>query len=317
MGVTSDVPADRPAGMFLLGNIPVDLSVRVSRLPRAGDDVRGERALALPGGGFTVLDAAWRAGLPGRFAGSHGTGPFGDLVRVALAGIGCEVVLPPLPHQDSGWVVALVDGSGERTIVSSPDAVVPYRADVLASLHWPSSDLVYLSGYSLGLGGASLPLATWVGALPSDRRVFCDLGPWGAAAADSILDPVLRRVDWVSCNVREANRVTGVDDPAAACRVLQRRTESSVVLVRDGAAGCWLATTGGEPELVPTRPAPDVVDTNGAGDTHSGAFLAAVAAGSPVRMAVAVANTAATDAVGRSGGAPWRHQTQHGSREEA
>jgi len=227
------------------------------------------------------------------------------------------VVLTPLPHQDTGWVVALVDASGERTIVSSPDAVVPYRPDVLASLRWPSSDLVYLSGYSLGLGDASWPLATWVSALASDHRIFCDLGPWGAAAADSILDPVLRRVDWVSCNVREANRVTGEDDPAAACRVLQRRSERSVVLVRDGAAGCWLATNEGEAELVPTLPATDVVDTNGAGDTHSGAFLAAVAAGSPVRTAVAAANAAATDAVGRSGGAPWRHRSQQAFGEEA
>jgi sugar/nucleoside kinase (ribokinase family) len=290
---------------MLVGNIPVDLTVRVARLPSPGEDLRGEDSVVLPGGGFNVLHAAGRAGLPGRFAGTHGTGPMGDRVRAALEDIGCEILRPPLPDRDSGWVVALVEASGERTFVSSPDAVVAYDEAFLSSLRPGPTDLVYVSGYSLGLAELSAPLAAWVCDVPADNRILCDLGPWGAQASIEILGPVLARVDWLSCNVREATRISGEVDPAAACAALQRRTGHGVALLRAGAQGCWVATTQGEIELVPAPLQSDVVDTNGAGDTHSGAFLAAVAAGAPLREAVVRANEAASRAVTRPGGASW------------
>lgn len=305
MGVTSEPEGTLPARLMLIGNIPLDLTVRVSRLPKSGEDVRGDGAVTLPGGGFNVLHAAWRGGLLGRYAGTHGTGPFGDRVREALADIDCEVLQPPLRDRDSGWVVALVEGTGERTFVSSPDAVVAYESQVLEHLQPGPSELVYVSGYSLGLAERSVPLAGWVAVVPTAHQVFCDLGPWGARATPEVLDPVLQRVDWLSCNAREATRVSGEPDPAEAGVALQRRTGRGVVLVRVGAQGCWVATSGGAPDLVPAPAVPAVLDTTGAGDTHSGAFLAAVASGAPVREAVALANAAAAQSVTNPGGASW------------
>jgi len=305
MRVSRERSLPDPARLMLLGNIPVDLVMRVPGLPQPGDDLLAETSVALPGGGFHVLDAAWRGGLRGRYAGTHGVGPFGDAVRAALARIDCSMDLTALEEWDSGCVVALVDGTGERTFVSSPNAVLPYTTEVLASLQPRPSDLVYVSGYSLGLGEASAPLAAWVDDLGPDHVVFCDLGPWGAAATPEILDPVLRRVDWLSCNAREAALLVGQHDPAIACAALQRRTRDAGVLVRVGAEGCWLAMPGCAPELVPPAPVADVVDTTGAGDTHSGTFLAALAAGKPAREAVALANAAAAAAVTLPGGASW------------
>ncbi len=290
---------------MVVGNIPLDLTVRVARLPEPGEDLRGESAYTMPGGSFNVLHASWRSGLLGRFAGSHGTGPFGDRVRDALADIGCDVVLPPLIDRDTGWVVALVDETGERTFVSSPDAVIGYDSAVLASLDLGPADLVYVSGYSLGLAERSLPLARWLAGLPAGNRVFCDLGPWGARAPDEVLGPVLAGLAWVGCNAHEASILTGRADPAAACRALQRRTGGAVALVRAGASGCWLATPDGALDLVPAPAVREVFDTSGAGDTHAGVFLAAVVAGESVRDAVVLANAAAARAVTLPGGASW------------
>lgn len=300
------VPAESGAALLLVGNIPVDLTMRVVRLPRSGDDVLAEASSATPGGGFHVLYAAWRGGLRGRYAGSHGVGPFGDLVRAALAAIDCSVELPARTDRDSGSVVTLVDDAAERTFVSSREAVVPYGAQDLATLQVGPADLVYVSGYSLGLGAASAPLAEWVAGLASRLVVFCDLGPWGVSASAPILGPVLRRVDWLSCNAREATVLVGSLDPGSACRALQRRTRDAGVLVRGGGQGCWLALPGGgTPELVPPSAVACVVDSTGAGDTHSGAFLAALAAGRPAREAVAMANVAAAEGVTRTGPAWW------------
>lgn len=288
-----------------MGNIPVDMVMRVPALPETGDDLLAESAAMRPGGGFTVLDAAARAGLAGWYAGTHGDGVLGSLVRAALAAIGCDVLQPPTRGRDTGLVLAMVDAAGERTFVSAPDAVVPYPADLLAGLHPTPNDLVYVSGYSLGLGEASRPLATWVDSIAGDRLVFCDLGPRASTARSDIVAAVLRRVDWLSCTMREAALLTRSGEADQALRELRRCAPGAGLLVRTGAAGCWLAMPGGPPKLFPAPTVGRVVDTNGAGDTHSGAFLAAIAGGKSPPQAVRTANLAAARSVAhRDAGAP-------------
>ena len=123
----------------------------------------------------------------------------------------------------------------------------------------------------------------------------------------AVLDPVLARCDWWSCNQREAGLLTGASDPAEAAGRLVSRTGQADVIVRAGPEGCVLALRPG-PDHGPslTRiPAPAVtaVDTTGAGDAHSGVFLAGLAAGLTVTEAVRRANAAAALTVTRSGAA--------------
>ena len=303
--MTSPLERSSRARLLMIGNVPVDLTLRLDRWPRRGEDIRADEAMMLAGGGFHVLRAARRAGLRAAYAGTHGTGPLGDLVRAALVDLDCELLQRPMADRDSGWVVVLVDSTGERTFVTSPDTVVGYDKPLLDSLRPAAHDLVYVSGYSLGLAELSRPLAAWVAALDPGPGVFCDLGPWGAAASTEILSPVLERLDWLSCSGDEAILVTGAADPAAACTALQRRTRNAVVLVRAGARGCWVATPSGDLELLPAPDVGRVLDTTGAGDTHSGAFLGAVAAGASWRAAVQSANAAAALAVSVTGTASW------------
>jgi sugar/nucleoside kinase (ribokinase family) len=75
------------------------------------------------------------------------------------------------------------------------------------------------------------------------------------------------------------------------------------VLVRTGPDGCLLAGpgAGGEGVVgVPGFPV-TVVDTTGAGDTHTGVFLAALAAGADPAAAARRANAAAAISVTRPG----------------
>lgn len=300
--------------LTLVGNIPVDITLQVGALPGPGDDVLASAAAVAPGGSFHVLAAARAGGLPARFVGRHGTGPLGDRVRSALASIDCEVVLAPDPGVDTGVVVTLVDATGERTFVSSPDSVtVPSGAD-LAALSLSGGDVVSVSGYSLGLGAASRPLATWAGGLPASVLVFCDLGPYAARADVDLLAPVLARVDWLACNAREAAVFTGRDDARAACAVLAARAPRAGVLLRLGAEGCLLYLPRSEPVVVPAAAVTHVCNTTGAGDTHSGAFLAALAAGAGPEQAVATANAAAAGHVSsHAGWGPERAPGEGGS----
>jgi len=94
--------------------------------------------------------------------------------------------------------------------------------------------------------------------------------------------------------------LTGMADPGDALRALTGRLPRAGVLVRVGPDGCLLGGRGFVAERVPGFRV-EVVDTNGAGDTHTGAFLASLASGAPVIEAVRRANAAAALSVTRRG----------------
>jgi sugar/nucleoside kinase (ribokinase family) len=131
--------------------------------------------------------------------------------------------------------------------------------------------------------------------------VLADPGPLVADIAPESWARLIARVDVLSCNTREARLLSAVPDPGAAAAELAKRVRrGAAVLVRDGAAGCWLARDGADVELIPGLPV-TVVDSNGAGDAHSGVLAAELLRGMDLRGAVVRANAAAALAVTRAG----------------
>ena len=104
---------------------------------------------------------------------------------------------------------------------------------------------------------------------------------------------------WTS-NADEARAITGLDalqdTPAAIRRLLGPR---SVVIVRDGERGCTVFHHGRGTHIpgFPRR----AVDTNGAGDAHTGVLLAERALGADWETAATRANAAAAITVTRKG----------------
>ena len=206
----------------------------------------------------------WGA-LPVLYCGGHGTGPWGEMVRAALAAEDIGWLREPDPDLDTGFDVALVEADGERTFITHLGAESLREPDAWNPVRVRPGDAVYVSGYGL------VP--------PASGAV---LGAWAAAL------------------------LTGTTDPAEAARRLIRRTGHADVIVRTGPDGAVLVLrAGGGSDPLSHIPAPAVtaVDTTGAGDAHSGVFLAALAAGLTARDAVRRANAAAALAVTRSGAA--------------
>ena len=134
--------------------------------------------------------------------------------------------------------------------------------------------------------------------------VLFDVSPMvGTASMESLemvgaLDPI-----W-SLNEREAGILAarlGLDAPdgdrAATAEALARRL--GPVLVRAGASGSWFASDDGliRTPSVPVKP----VDTNGAGDAHSGVLAAALARGVALPTALRWANVAGALSTTRRG----------------
>ena len=288
------------ARLLHLGNVVVDVVLTIPALPEPGGDVLATSTETATGGGFNVMAAARRQGLPVGYAGLLGSGPFGEVARAACAAEGIEVLRPARAGIDTGFVISVVDATGERTFLTSPGAEATLTAADLDLVRPGPRDAVYLSGYGLVHAANRAALLGWLPRLADGQIMVFDPGPLVGSLPGDVLDPVLGRADWLTCNAREATLLTGTQDPREALRHLTRRSGRAGVLVRTGPDGCLLGRRGEPARHVPGFSVA-AVDTNGAGDTHTGAFLAALAAGASPAGAARRANAAAALSVTRRG----------------
>lgn len=295
--------AGRPRRLLLAGSVLVDIRMAVDRLPDRGGDQIASRTDVQSGGGFNVLAAAVRNGLPAALAGRYGTGPFGQQVSRDLKALGVPVLLPPAEDADTGFAITLIEPDGERTFVTSPGAESRLTAEQLATVPARPGDAVYLSGYDLSYPGTGAALAGWIRALAGTALFVFDPGPVITEIPAGLLTSILDRVDVLTLNQRETGLLTGSQDPVAAAAALRGRVrDGTLVVLRRGAEGSAVLAAGspGGPVLVPA-PSVTAVDTTGAGDAHTGILVAALARGLAPADAVRRAGTGAAISVTRNG----------------
>ncbi|MBV4452147.1 MULTISPECIES: PfkB family carbohydrate kinase [Pseudomonas] len=282
------------------GQVIVDLVMALDTLPATGGDVLARSASFETGGGFNVMAAARRNGLPAVYLGRHGNGRFGDLARTAMQAEGIEMALAASDGKDTGLCVSLTEASTERTFISHIGAEGELSAEDLAIVSPQVDDYVYVSGYSLLLEGKAQPLIDWLLALPREIAVVFDPGPLVKAPDSALMRALLPRIDIWTSNGPEALAFTGAVDIASALPELGRHLAAEALrVVRDGPNGCWVGRASAV-EHVPGFKV-KAVDSNGAGDAHAGVFLAGLANGLSPVAAARRANAAAALAVTRWG----------------
>ncbi|WP_372593199.1 PfkB family carbohydrate kinase [Actinotalea sp.] len=297
----SAAAASRPIDRLVsVGNVVIDLVARVDSLPERGGDVLASGGRLEPGGGFNLMVAARRQGLPTAYAGTTGTGPFGDLARAALAREGIDCVHAAVRGVDTGFDVALVDADGERTFVTAVGAEAELTVERLDAVEIRPTDALVISGYSLLHPANRAAILGRLPSLPAETLVVYDPGPLGHQVSAADLCVLHARIDWWSGNAREVLLATGEDDPERGAGILATLLARARVVVRTGASGCLLADPSGTAVTVPGFPV-EVLDTNGAGDAHVGVMISALAEGLPPKEALVRANAAAAVAVTREG----------------
>lgn len=291
------------------GQALVDLVIEVPDLPARGQNAMAASATQFAGGAVTVLLAASRLGAQCVHAGAIGTGVHGDLIRQALDADAIEASAPPVTGRDTGVCVVLVEPTAERTFVTTLGAERDISAASLASADVQPGDLVCNTGYTLAVAATRDPLLEWMAMLPDEAVVVFDPGAAFAALPAEVRDAMLARTDVWTSNAEEAvdllatlNVNAEASDReivanAAALASLMRT--GAVAIVRDGAEGCAVHADG-ETSYVPGFPQTPV-DTNGAGDTHTGALLAGIASGADWVEGCRRANAAAAIKVTRRG----------------
>ena len=295
-----------PAGrVVLMGQILVDLAVRGEALPSPGGDVWAVDEGMHVGGGFNALVAARRMGAEAVSLSPIGDGPYSSLIQAALTREGIADLGPRIAGIDNGFCIAFTDRTGERTFISTKGAetMAPASAwvDFVRTMH--PGDVLYIDGYLMDHPTNREAAEAALRTLPEGVRVLLDVSPVIGIPSALPSDGVI-----VSMNHREAQEIaqqSGDSSVRDRCREPREAARAMLsllgrpVLVRAGAEGAYVASPSEEatsaccqdPTRVPT-PRVEAIDTNGAGDAHSGVLAVSLAQGIPLERALLLANCA-------------------------
>jgi sugar/nucleoside kinase (ribokinase family) len=272
-----------------------------------GGDVLAARPKVEAGGGFNLAAAVARQGVPCYYGGPHGTGPYGEVARAALAAEGVELVQPRRPGGDTGFCVTLIEPDGERTFVTAAGVESELTRDDLDRLAVVDGDVVSVSGYDLLYPVSGPVLSTWIDALPAGVALVVDPGPLILEIPLDRLRAALRRAAVFTLNGREARLLAGDEALGGtalidAVRARLTASESLLIVLREGADGCVAAGGAlGANAVAVAAPSVTVVDTTGAGDTHTGVLIAGMVRGDAWPEILEDANRAAALSVTRLG----------------
>lgn len=306
---------NNPAGrVVLMGQILVDLAVRGEALPTPGGDVWAIDEGMHVGGGFNALVAARRMGAEAVSLSPIGEGPYSSLIQAALAREGITDLGPRIAGIDNGFCIAFTDRTGERTFISTKGAETMAPASAWADFvrTMNPGDVLYVDGYLMDHPANREAAEAALRVLPEGVRVLLDVSPVIGIPDGLPTDGVI-----VSMNHREAQEIGQQRGDSSVCNRCREPHAAALamlgllgrpVLVRVGAAGAYFVRPAGtapnasnEDALHIPTPHVEAIDTNGAGDAHSGVLAASLARGIPVERALLLANCAgalSTTAVG-------------------
>ncbi len=225
--------------------------------------------------------------------------------RELVAG-GVRPLLVVDPEAPTGTVICLVDtgAAAERTFLTDSGASLRLEPDDWSDMLLDGVARLHLSGYLLfSASGRALVRTALASARARGVPVSLDpasAGVLGELGADRFL-ALVRGVDVLLPSRDEACLLTGTADGAEAAAELSRRVP--LVVAKQGADGAVVARDGAVVARVPAVPAAPR-DTTGAGDAFTGAFLAALLAGTEPAEAAVEGCAAGALAVERVGGRP-------------
>ena len=285
--------------VLVVGDAMLDVIVRPSETLNPTSDTRSRIRLTRGGSGANVAAALADCGHHVTYVAAVGPDLAGERFRLGLALAGVNDALEAV-EESTGVVVSIVGPDGQRTMLTDRGANRRLTGDHVSRQLALAFDHLHVSGYTLldsetrAVGADALRVANERGLTTSVD--VCSVGPLREVTPSVFLDAAAGATI-LFANEEEASLLSGASDADGAATELARRF--SEVVVTRGAAGA-LARKGEVRVVAPSR-SEGVLDTTGAGDAATGAYLATRLRDGSMLDALEAAMTQAATVVGRLG----------------
>ena len=292
---SSDPGAGR---VVLMGQILVDRVLQGARPIHGGGSEWARDGGTHVGGGFNALVAARRMGAEAISLSPIGTGPHASMIEAALAREGIVDAGPRVDGVDNGFCVAMIGHDAERTFISTKGAetMTPKTAWADFVRTMSPGDVLYIDGYLMDHPANREAAEAALRVLPEGVRVLLDVSPViGIPESLPTHHAIISMNSVEARTIAKQSRLDGyLPFDSLSCRLAQ--TLGRDTLIRLGASGAYFARSASPDSEtsaahIPT-PTIDAVDTNGAGDAHTGVLAASLALGIPLERGLVLANCA-------------------------
>ena len=294
-------PDPRAGRVVLMGQILVDRVLQGTGPIYGGGSGRGTDEGIHVGAGFSALVAARRMGAEAISLSPIGDGPNASLIEEALKREGIVDAGPRVPDCDNAMRTVLIARNGSCTIIATKgaEAMAPENvwANYVCSLH--PGDVLYIDGSLMDHPANRIAAENALRALPEGVRVVLDVSPTigipNGLPSNAIISMNYEesQVLWTWIPEKERQFLSWTPADNAATTLASRLHRD--VLVHKDASGAYFAPYAPSDALptfhIPT-PRIRAVDSNGAGDAHSGVLSACLTQGVSLKRALLLANCA-------------------------
>jgi ribokinase len=288
--------------VVVLGSFVVDLTSRAPHLPVPGETVLGTRFKMGPGGkGANQGVAAKRAGADVIMITKVGEDAFGRMAidNFSREGFDTDYILTDSERETGTALIMVDDATGQNMILVVGGACANFTdADMQRIAPTITSSDILLTQLEINMDATEK-------AIDMAHSAGVDI-VLNTAPVQPVSDELLAKVTYITPNEVEASILTGVDikqpsDAAEAAKVFFSKGVRGVVITL-GERGVFVSD-GSKEELIAQHRV-DVVETTGAGDAFTGAFVTALAEGQNIFAAARFGNAAAALSVTKLGTAP-------------
>jgi sugar/nucleoside kinase (ribokinase family) len=281
--------------VVVVGDVMLDVVVKPDRDIAPTSDTPSRVRLNRGGAAANMAEALALAGHHVTYVGACGDDLAARLFEDALRSVGADVALEHV-ERPTGVVVAVVDANGQRAMMTDRGAnSMLSLAHVLRQLDRPF-DHLHVSGYTL-LDPSTTDVGR--GALARSRDVgrstsidVCSVAPLTEMTPAMFLKAALG-ASILFANEEEALALSGGADVSAAMDRLGQ--DFHEVMITQGESGARARSDGVDFQASSTSD--DVIDTTGAGDAATGAYLALRLREGTIDQALEAAMTAASHVV--------------------
>jgi ribokinase len=286
--------------ILVVGSINMDLVLRTSKVPVAGETFLGNNYDYIPGGkGANQAVASSLLGAKVNYVGKVGADANGYRLKKLLEEKNISISNFSVDEKSqTGLAVIMVEANGQNRILAFPGANMEIRSEDIEKSFQKDYDAVVLQ-FEIS---EEIVIKTCTLAMQKKIPVIVDAGP----ANDFPLEKI-KGIDILSPNEVETFALCGiepdnVEKALEAAKILKKRSDARIIVIKMGKNGAFLYSDKFA-ELFPSQKV-EAVDTTAAGDAFTAAMTLEYIKSGDIKRAIRFANIVGALTVTRLGAQP-------------
>ena len=276
--------------VLIIGSTVTDIIINIDHLPKTSEDIHVlSQNMSLGGCAFNVCHVLHNLNVPYYFISNVGKGIYGDYVKHELNQLNIDN--HSFSDDDNGCCYCMIESNGERTFISNHGAEYHFYPDTLNEINLNDFDYLYICGLEIEDRDGEIlveSIKNYKGTI-----IFAP-GPRVKYIRKDLINKILNKLCILHLNEKEIIELSLKDTMIEAAKALYQITNNYIIITCANYGTYYF--DGKEIKNIKAYQT-EIINTNGAGDSHCGAMISALCYGYNIIDAIDFANLLASKVV--------------------